>query len=251
MYGLLAIFPALAAAVSLYGLFVTPADVVRQISVFAPQMPPGVWDILKSQLQDITSYQHRALTAEAIIGLLVALWSASSWMASLVTATNVAYGAHQHRGFLLQTAWAVLLTIGSLIAFAILLALAFAVPVVLSLLGTRPWLQLLASVLRWLLLWCFALAGIAIIYRLAPSSRGPARWHWLSAGSIIAATLWLLGTLLFALYVQLVGSYQKTYGALGGVVVLLMWFYLSSFFLVLGAHINAEWERRAKEIKPG
>jgi membrane protein len=214
-------------------------------------MPPGVWDLLRSQLQDVASHQHGALTASAIIGLLIALWSASSWMSALMTATNVAYGEREQRGFLLRSALALLLTVGSLIAFVILLALAFAVPIVLGLLGTRPWLQFVAELVRWLLLWCFAVGGIAIIYRLAPS-RESTRWHWLSAGSIIAATLWLAGTILFALYERLFASYQKTYGALGGVVVLLMWFYLSSFLLVLGAQINAEVERQIdQDTTPG
>ena len=104
-------------------------------------------------------------------------------------------------------------------------------------------MQIVAEVVRWLLLWCFAVGGFAIIYRLAPS-REPTRWHWIGWGSIVSATLWLIGTILFALYVRLFASYQKTYGALGGVVVLLMWFYLSSFLVVLGAHINAESERQ-------
>lgn len=245
MYGLLSVFPALTATISIYGLFVTPAQVVHEISGFAGQMPPAVWDLLRTQLQDVASHQHGTLSVAAGVGLLVALWSASSGMSSLMTATNIAYGEREQRGFLAQTVIALLMTIGTVLGFIIMLALAFAVPVVLGMLGTNRVLHIVGEVVRWLLLWWFAVLALAIIYRLA-SARARPHWHWVTWGSGIAATLWLLGTVLFTLYVRLsFASYEKTYGALSGVVVLLMWFYLSSFLIVLGAEINAELERQA------
>ena len=243
MYGLLAVFPALTAMVSLYGLFVTPAEVVKQISVFSNQMPPGVWELLRTQLQEVAGHAHRTLSISVIVGFLIALWSASSGMSSLMTVTNIAYGERERRGFLLQTVIAMLMTVGAVVGLILMLALTFAVPIVLGMLGTSPWLLIASDVVRWLLLWGFALLALAVIYRLAPAREAP-RWHWVSWGSAIAATLWLVGTVLFALYVRLFASYQKTYGGLAGVVVLLMWFYLSSFLLVLGAEINAEAERQ-------
>jgi membrane protein len=102
------------------------------------------------------------------------------------------------------------------------------------------------AIFRWVSLWAFAVLGLAVTYRFAPS-RELARWRWVMWGSVVAATLWVIGSLLFAFYVRRFGSYAKMYGALGGVVVLLMWFYLSSFFVVLGAEINAEMERHTKE----
>lgn len=244
MYGLLALFPALTATISIYGLFVTPNQVVHQLSGFADQMPPGVWDLLKTQLQDVASHQHGTLSAAAAVGLLIALWSASSGMSSLMTATNIAYGQREQRGFILQAAIALLMTIGAVVGFILMLALTFAVPLVLGMLGTNIVLQILGEVVRWLLLGWFAVLALAIIYRLAPA-REPPRWRWVTWGSGIAATLWLVGTVLFTLYVRFFASYQKTYGALSGVVVLLMWFYLSSFLVVLGAEINAESERQS------
>jgi len=243
MYGLLAVFPALAAMVSLYGLFVTPAQVVQQMSGFAHQMPPGVWELLQAQLQDVASHQHRTLSASVAVGFLIALWSASSGMSSVMTAANVAYGEREQRGFLMQTAIAVLMTVGAVVGFILMLAFAFAVPAVLAMLGASPEVKIVGEVVPWLLLWGFAVLALAIIYRLAPS-REPPRWHWVTRGSGVAATLWILGTVLFTLYARLFASYQKTYGELSGVVVLLMWFYLSGFLVVLGAEINAESERQ-------
>lgn len=247
MYGLLAIFPALTATISIYGLFVTPAAVVHQIGGFAGQMPPGVWDVLRMQLQDVAGHQHGTLSVAAGLGLLVALWSASSGMSSLMTATTIAYGEREQRGFLLQTAIALLMTVGAVVALIIMLALAFVVPLVLGTLGTSFGLQIIGEILRWLLLWWFAVLALAIIYRLAPARQRP-RWRWVTWGSGIAATLWLVGTVLFTLYVRLFASYQKTYGALSGVVVLLIWFYLSSFLVVLGAEINGELERQTAPV---
>ncbi len=164
-------------------------------------------------------------------------------MSSLMTATTIAYGEREQRGFMLQTAIALLLTVGAVVGFIIMLALAFAVPLVLGVLGTNFVLQIIGEVLRWLLLWWFGVLALAIIYRLA-SARQPLRWRWVTWGSGIAATLWVVGTVLFTLYVRLFASYQKTYGALSGVVVLLMWFYLSGFLGGVGAEINAESERQ-------
>jgi membrane protein len=98
---------------------------------------------------------------------------------------------------------------------------------------------------RWGLLWAFAVLALAAIYRFAPA-REHARWRWVTWGSVVAATLWLASSVLFAFYVGTFGSYAKMYGALGGVVVLLMWFYLSSCFVVLGAVVNAEMERQTR-----
>jgi membrane protein len=243
MYGLLALFPALTATISIYGLFVTPAEVVHQIGGFAREMPPGVWDLLKTQMQDVASHQHGTLSAAAALGLLVALWSASSGMSSLMTATNIAYGERQRRGFILRSAIALLMTIGAVVGFIIMLALTFAVPLVLGMLGASPVLQIIGEVAPWLLLWWFAVLALAIIYRLA-SAPEPPRWHWVTWGSGIAATLWLVGTVLFTLCVRLFASYQNTFGALSDLEVLLIWFYLASFLVLLGAEINAESERQ-------
>src|SRR6185312_4894439 len=123
--------------------------------------------------------------------------------------------------------------------------LGIAIPVTLKILGTRPWVQYLADAIQWLLLWFFTSVALTVVYRYAPA-RTPARWHWVSWGSTIAATLWLAMSALFAVYVQAFANYGKTYGALGGVIALLMWFYLSGIIVVTGAEINAEMERQTK-----
>jgi membrane protein len=244
MYGLLSVFPALAAAVSIYGLVFTPDDVAKQLSTFAGVLPPGVWEIFKTELQDVANRQTGSLTMAAVLATATALISARSGMASLMQATNIAYQEREKRGFIRQVAVSLAFTVGGVLSFMVLLLFGVAVPLVFKAF-TAPWVQEMVTILRWILLWMFAVLGMAVIYRFAPA-RERARWQWVTWGSVVAATLWLLGSVLFSEYVRLFGSYARTYGALGGVVVLLLWFYLSSYFLVLGAEINSEMERQTR-----
>jgi membrane protein len=246
MYSMLSIFPGLAALVFIYGLFATPADVVAHMSNFAGVLPPGVWTLFNTQLQELVHHDQGSLTVAATAGLLVALVSARSAMSSLMSATNIAYGERERRGFLTQVLISLVFTLAAIGGFLLMLTLGVAIPVGLRILGTSPWTLNVVAVLRLALLWLVALAGLALIYRYAPS-RERAQWRWLTWGSVVAATLWLAASALFAFYVKAFGSYGATYGALGSVIVLLMWFYISGFIVVLGAEINSEMERQTYE----
>lgn len=243
MYALLSLFPALTAALSLYGLFISPAHAVQQIDQLAGMLPAQGWQVISQQLQEVAGHASRALSVSAGIGLLVALWSVRSGMSSLMTAMNIAYGEREKRGWFRQMLLSFFFGVVLLAGVLVLLALGFVIPVILRILGTAHWIDVAAEVLRWILIWAFSVVSLGLLYRFAPSRR-QAKWHWVSWGSVIAATLWAIGSLLFALYLQSFGSYQKTYGAVGSVVALLMWFYLSSFFVMLGAQINAEMEHQ-------
>jgi membrane protein len=246
MYALLSVFPALAAAVSIYGLFATPADAIKEVQSFAGVLPPGVWEIFRSQLETITRHETSTLSIAAVLGLGIALWSARSAMSALMSGTNLAYGEREKRKFYVQVLTSLALTVGAVAGFLVMLLLGVVIPVTLNLLGTSRWIQWAADALQWALLWAFTVGALAMVYRYAPA-RHRARWHWVKWGSIMAATLWLAMSATFAFYVQAFGSYGKTYGALGGVISLLMWFYLSSVIVVLGAQINAEMERQTRE----
>ena len=246
MYALLSVFPAMAAVVSIYGLFATPADVVRHMSAFSGVLPPGVWDIFKTQLQTIAGHAQSTLSTAAAIGLVLALWSARSAMSALMSAANIAYGEREKRNFFIQVLVSLVLTVGAVLGFLLMIALGIAIPVGLKILGTRPWVQWTVDAVQWVLLWLFAVGGLAFVYRFAPA-REPPRWRWVTWGSGVAATLWLGTSALFAIYVRTFADYGKTYGALGGVIALLMWFYISSIVVVLGAEINAEMERQTKQ----
>ncbi len=238
MYGLLSVFPGLAATVFIYGLFATPADVSRHMSVFAGILPPGVWSIFNTQLQKVATHDHSALTVAAVIGLLLALWGARLTMSALMTATTIAYEVPERRGLLLQILTSLLLTFGAIVGFLAMLLVGVVVPVSLYVLGTSWWVNLAVGVLRWLVLWGFAVIGLALVYHFAPARR-PGRWRLLTCGSAVTASLWLAVSGLFAVYVRSFSSYDQTYGALAGVIVLLLWFYLLSYTVLLGAEVNA------------
>jgi membrane protein len=243
LYALLAVFPALGVAVSLYGLFASPREVVEHMSTFANVLPPDAWKLLEARLQEIAQHEKQTLNVGIAVGLAVALWSARSGMSSLIMATNIAYKEEEKRGFFMQILMSLLFTLGAVLGFLLTLLLGVGVPLALSALGTNVVIQVIGEILRWPLLWAVAVTGLAVLYRFGPS-REHARWRWVSWGSAIAATLWLIGSVLFTLYVRNAGNYGETYGALGGVIVLLMWFYISGFIVVLGAEINAEMERQ-------
>lgn len=245
MYSLLSIFPALTAAISIYGLFATPADALQHMQAFAGVLPPGVWDIFNTQLQEMTQHPQSTLSVAAVLGLVIALWSARSAMAALMTATNIAYGEQEKRGFFRQVLISLTLTVGAVVGFLLMVLLGIGIPIALKILGTRVWVQVVADVLRWVLLWAFAVLGLAFVYRYAPA-REHARWNWVTWGSAFAATLWLGASALFAIYVRVFANYGKTYGTLGSVVALLMWFFVSGVIVVLGAEINAEMERQTQ-----
>ncbi len=245
LYALLAIFPALTAAVSIYGLFASPQQMADHMQSFQGVMPGQAAQILETQMKAL-SEQRQTLSFGLVFGVLLALWSARKGMVALMAATNVAYDEREERGFIKQILISLAFTLGAVLSFIIVVLLAVAVPFLLELIPLGHFTQTVLMVARWALLWLIAVLGMAIVYRFAPDRHEP-KWKWLSWGSTIAGTLWLIGSVLFAVYARTSVSYGQTYGALGGVIVLLLWFYLTGYSLVLGAEINSEMERQTKE----
>jgi membrane protein len=244
LYALLAVFPALAAAVSIYGLFASPAEIAEHLQQVAATLPEDGARILEGQVQDLSQRQE-ALSIGVVVGILLALWSARKGMVALITATNVAYDEEEKWGFFKQLFVSLAFTVGAVLGFIAVLAIGVMVPIALSFVPLGPAAEAVLLIIRWVVLFAVAILGLAIVYRFAPD-RKEAQWKWVTPGSLIAALLWLGGSLLFALYVRNWGSYGETYGALGGVIVLLMWFYLSGYVVILGAEVNSELERQTK-----
>ena len=245
-YGLLAIFPALIALVALYGLAFDPAQVEQQVSALSSILPPAAADILLGQLHDLTSTDSTALGVGAIGGLLLALWSASAGMRTLMEALNVAYNEEEKRGFFRFYGTALLLTLAAIVGTVLAIALVVALPVVLKFLGLGEALKWVISIAAWPILVAMMLIGLAVVYRYAPSRREP-RWRWVSWGAVVATVLWIIGSLLFSFYVTKFGNYNETYGSVGAIVILLMWFLLSSYAVLIGAELNAEMERQTRK----
>ncbi len=240
-FGFLALFPALIALVTLVGLVADPGKITQQVQSFTTGLPQAAQQLISDQLAAITRSSGGALTIGLAVSLLVALWSASSGTSNLMTAVNIAYEEKETRGFLRFRAVALLLTLGTVVFLVLTLALIAVVPVVLRAVPLGPVGTVLAQVVRWTLLISLIMIGLAVLYRVAPD-RKPPRFRWVSVGSVMAALLWLLSTAGFSLYVDFLGDYNKTYGALAGVIVLLLWLFLTCYIVLLGAEINAEAE---------
>jgi membrane protein len=245
-YGLLAIFPGLVAFVAMYGLFADPAQIERHVASLSAILPPEAAQVVLAQLRDLISTDRTALGLGAIGGLLVALWSASSAVRTLMEALNVAYGEEERRGMIRFYGTALLLTFGGVIAVILAIALVVGLPAFLGLIGLNWLVETVVSLARWPILAVLAIVAFAVIYRFGPSRAQP-RWRWVSWGATIAVALWIFGSALFSLYVTRFGNYNETYGAAGAMVILLMWFLLSSYAILIGAEINAEMERQTRK----
>jgi membrane protein len=244
-YGLLAVFPGLIALVGLYGLAFDPQQVERQIAALSGILPEEAAAVLLAQLSDLTTTDRTSLGIGAIGGLLLALWSASAGMRTLMEALNIAYDEEEKRGFFRFYGTALLLTLAAILGAVVAIGMVIALPLVLKLIGLAEALKWLIAVAAWPILAGMMLLGLAIVYRYAPSRTQP-RWRWVSWGAVIATVLWVLGSALFSLYVARFANYNATYGSVGAVVILLMWFLLSSYAVLIGAELNAEMERQTR-----
>lgn len=245
-YGLLALFPALAAVVSVYGLVADPAQVQSQVQGLTA-VPEQVRQLVSEQLARVSSRSSGQLGAGLIAGLLVALWGASKAMKALMQAMNIAYGEREERGFLRLNAVALLFTAGGVV-FAVLAVVVIAgAPALLGAVGDRLGLgqagRWAAASVSWALLAAGFVAAVGAVHRWGPSRAAP-RWRWVTPGSVSAALLWLLGSAAFSFYVARFGSYDKTYGSIGAIVVVLMWLWISALVIIIGAELNAVLEQR-------
>jgi membrane protein len=240
---LLALFPALAALVAVYGLAFNPSQVEQQVESLYAVLPAETSLMIGEQLHSLVEASGKSLGISAIIALLFALWSESRGMSGLITALNIAYRQTETRNFFKFNGIAIGLTVAALIGGSIIIAFVGILPALIQFLGLGAVLKWLILIAQWPVLIAIVLFSLAVLYRYAPNRRA-AQWKWASPGALIATFLWLLGSVPFSIYVANFNSYNATYGSLGGVVILLTWLYLSSFVALLGAVINAEAERQ-------
>jgi membrane protein len=242
-YAFIALFPALIAAVTMYGLIADPAEVEEQIDALSGQLPDDAASLIGSQLRDIAGSSSSALGWGLLLSLGGALFAASGGVQNLVKAVNIAYDEEETRGFLKLRGLSLLLTLGAVVFVVVAVGLVAVLPVVLDAAGLGTVGRIAAQIARWVGLVAFVMAALAIVYRFAPDRDDP-KFRWVGLGSIVATVLWIIGSVGFSLYVNNFGSYGKTYGALAGVVVLLLWLWLTSLIVLVGAEINSETEQQ-------
>jgi membrane protein len=242
-FGFLAIFPALIALVTLYGLVASPATVTKQVESFATGLPTSAKSLLTDQLKSITDNSGGALTVGLIVSILAALWSASGGVGNLITAVNLAYDEVETRNFVKLKLTSLALTLGAIVFVLLTVGLLTVVPVVLHALPLGIFGTILIQVVRWGLLLVLMAGSLSVLYRVAPDRDAP-RFRWVSLGSVVVTVVWAIVSLLFSFYVNNFGSYDKTYGTIAGVIVLMLWLYLTCYLVLLGAEINAETEHQ-------
>jgi membrane protein len=251
-YGLLALFPATAALVSLYGLFSDASTITEHLRLLSGFLPEGALEVVGDQVRRITA-QGQATLGVAFLGTLaLSLWGANAGTKAIFDALNIIYKEREKRSFIRLTLWSLAFTLAAIGLVLLAFAGIVAVPVALKLLGVpdesgTAWLTLL----RWPLLYIVVLFALACLYRYGPSRTKP-RWQWVSWGSAIAGAIWLVGSLLLSWYVANFGTYNATYGSLGALIGFMIWIWLSTITVLLGAEINAEMEHQtAKDTTEG
>ncbi|WP_179213885.1 YihY/virulence factor BrkB family protein [Rhizobium sullae] len=242
-YILLALFPALASLVSIYGLVSDPAAIGEQITFMAGVLPAQSLQLMTDQLQAITSQRTSSLSIGFIAGLLIALWSARNGVTALFEAMNIAYDESDGRGFIRLTLLSLGFTAGGILVTALLIAAIAVLPAVLALLSPDPWLERLARIARWPVLLLLIGAAISLLYRYGPD-RDPPKLRWVTWGAAFSTLCWLPASLLFSFYIDNFADYNATYGAMGALIGFMLWIWVSTIIIIVGAELNAELEHQ-------
>ncbi len=242
-FALLAIFPALATIVSLYGLFSDPTAIGQHLSLLAGVLPNGVLDLLSEQLVRIARQSTGALSTASLLSLLTAFWSANSGVSALFDALNVIYREREKRSLLRFYATTFLFTLTGIVFVLAATGMVVVLPLVLGRLGLGGLTDTALRILRWPALLLLVSLSLSLTYRYGPSRR-EAKWRWVSWGSVVAALSWVCASVLFSWYVASFDSYNRVYGSLGAGVGFMTWIWLSVVIALLGAELNAEMERQ-------
>ncbi len=240
---LLATVPAAVAAISIWGLVADPDVLVEQIEAIAAQLPESGGQLVSEQLTNLTDQASGSLSTALIISLATALWAASSGMLGLVDGVAAAYGEGRSRSFLARRALGLTMTVAGLLLAALTVVGSIVLPRIVDASGLEGLPASLAVAARWPVLAVFCALAIATVYRVGPDRRAP-RVQWIWLGAIVATTMWLVGSAGFSLYVSRFGDFDETYGSLAGVVIVMLWVFLSTFALLFGAMLNGEVERQ-------
>jgi membrane protein len=243
-YSLVALFPAIAAGVSVYAFFSNAASITNHLSLIADIVPGTSIDLLREEITRIAGRSDGRLTFGFLIGFGIALWSANAGMKAIFDALNIIYDEEEKRGIVWLNVVSLFFTFCAIGGMLFALGMVVVLPLVLAGLGYSsldvPWM---IGILRWPAMFVMVIVALAVLYRYGPSRR-IAKWRWLSVGSVFAAVAWLAMSVLFSWYLGNVANYSATYGALGAVVGLMMWMWLSTIVVLVGAELNSEIEHQ-------
>ena len=242
-YMLLALFPALTALVSLYGLIADPTEINKHVSLLAGVVPNDLVAIIREQVTRVAEARTGSLSVGFLLGLGLALWSTNGGIKAIIDSLNVVYDERETRSFVRLTLVSFAFTIGSIVFVFVAIAAVLVMPLILPWLGLDNVDAQLIALLRWPALLVVVLVWLAVLYRYGPS-RASAQWRWLSVGSVVAALCWLAVSALFSWYLSNFADYNATYGSLGAAIGLMMWLWLSVIVILVGGELNAEIEHQ-------
>ncbi len=242
-FALLALFPAVTAVASLYGIFAREATIGGRLSFLAGMMPASAYSIVQEQIARIVAKGDVRLSFAFVFSLGLALWSANAGMKALIDALNVVYEEEEKRSFVVLNIVSLIFTMAAVVAMLAAVAAVVAIPLVLSDVGLGAIAQTIIRIGRWPALVLIMLMGLALLYRYGPSRRR-AKWQWLSVGSLVATVSWLLGSAALSFYLDRIADFNSTYGSLGAVMGTMMWMWMSSIAILFGAELNSEIEHQ-------
>lgn len=242
-YCLFAFVPAISAVVLMYAWFSDPNEIQQHIAKASQFIPAELQEILRNQLGSLASQAQTKLGLGAITALLLALWGASKASKAVMEAMNIIYEEEDNRGFFKKNFLALGMTLLAIVMGILALGVIVLIPAITNLFNFGPAIEIGATAASWVILLALFSFFLSFAYRYGPD-RKRAKWKWVSTGAIIAAVLWALVSALFSWYAKEFGNFNKTYGSLGAMIVLMTWFYLSSFVILLGGEINAELEHQ-------
>jgi len=242
-FGLLAVFPAVTALVSSYGLFTDPATIGGNLQTLALMLPEGSFQIVQDQIARVLAKGPAALGGTFLFGLALALWSANAGVKAIIDALNVAYEVRETRSFIRLNLLSLALTAGGIAALLLMVSAVVAFPLAFNHIDISPEGRVILGLARWPLLFAALIVALSVLYRFGPN-RPAARWEWTAAGTIAAALLWIAGSAALSWYLSNFGNYNATYGSLGAAIGLMMWMWMSATVVLFGAELNSEIERQ-------
>ena len=245
-YATLALFPAITMLISIYGLVFDPQTVEPQLQVIRELLPPAAFSLIAERVHALVSHEKATLGFRVLVSTAIALWSSATGTKSLLSALNMAYEEQERRSFLRFQATGLIITLCGILGAVLALAILVFLPVGIEFVGLDAYASALLRVASVATLIMFVIASLSLLYYFGPCRR-PAKWHWVTPGSFVATLLWLIGSILFSLYVGHIASYDASYGPLGAIVGVMMWFWVSAYAVLLGAELNAELELQTIE----
>jgi len=241
-WAILSIFPAIIAMVTIYGIVASPAQVTKEVTKLGGSLSPSTREVVTNWLAGLTGTSHQQLGLGLVVGLVAVFWAVSAGVRTLIKAITAAYEQEETRGYLKLRGLALLASVGVIVVAAIALAAIGIAPAIRHLVHNTLW-RLAFDVGEWVVLAVILTAAIAALYWMAPPKTS-VNWRWASAGAVFSTVFVVLASIGFSLYVRFFAHYNKTYGTLGGIVILMLWLYYCVFIVLLGAVIDIEVERQ-------